>query len=119
MSSGPIRSRSAVIAESSQATVGHGRVKGFLQAGLMDRDPAGTQGLEPGRGRLDEVDIVAEPGEPDGRHQTDVPGTDDRQGAVRQRRHRGEGTSEPPMGAFVVRSPCRWRHGYGPSSRAV
>ena len=44
----------------------------------MDGDPAVAQRREPGRAGLDEVDVVAEPGEPDRGHQADVAGPDDR-----------------------------------------
>ena len=54
----------------------------------MDRDPARAERLEPDMAGLDDLDVLAEPGEPDCRHESDVTGTDDRDRTLWAGRHR-------------------------------
>ena len=63
-------------------------VEPLLEAVLVDRDPTGPERREPGGAGLDEMDPVAEPGEPDGADETDIAGADDGERTFRGR-HRG------------------------------
>ncbi len=56
---------------------GDGGLEPLLEAVLVDRDVTGPERGEPGGAGLDDVDAVAEPGEPDGADETDIAGADD------------------------------------------
>ena len=71
-----------------QSSIGHGRIECFLEACLVDRDPARAERLEPDVAGLDDVDVLAEPGEPDRRHESDIARADDGDGTLWAGRHR-------------------------------
>ena len=142
MSSGPIRSRSAVMAASSwrrslvpSSPIGVPTQTRMIPgssgiAGPTVSRPSPTavskaswspsswigirparRDLEPGRTGLDELDDVAEPGQPDGRHQPDVAGADDRDGTLWASRHRERGYQRdrpPAIGVPPGHGPA-WR----------
>ena len=65
------------VSVTSRRPVATAAVEPLLEAVLVDRDATGPERREPGGAGLDEVDPVAEPGEPDGADETDVAGADD------------------------------------------
>ena len=81
----------------------------------MDRDPTGPERREPGGAGLDEMDPVAEPGEPDGADETDIAGADDGERTVRgasgQRVPVGVSARRPVTGGAAAgrARPCRLR----------
>ena len=60
-----------------ETAVGDGGLEPLLETVLVDRDVTGPERGEPGGAGLDDVDAVAEPGEPDGADETDIAGADD------------------------------------------